>query len=591
MQERISQLQIDINRLVYNNLLYENKYEKIFQGFDNQSQTKLILHFQSYKAYKSSDLYEFSKSLIALFFLQSKNNLDFINNLNILPIFGFSSDQKNFIIAYEQTFDNISLLDMNTLTNTLMKKDLINSVAKCIQFLHSNHIYHLNIRTTSILVSQTENKPKFLISFISPFPSVDLEESDGYFPFCDLPYESIDMFMFGLFILQISQNQTLKNVILDFWCLLHEKKDENDESDQELQNLIKLGKLCTSTNSQKRPTFDYILEVLKIEPISSEFHETNFNEETFHQIIETNNSPFFILLRCHYLLSTNQKVEASKIYESLLDNCIALNNLGIYYFATDKAKSFEYFKKASDDGYFLAEINFGILIIRGSFHCFEKSEFGIDRMKGFKYVKDAALQGSVDGITKYTFDLYEFLEDQDCMEIIEKASYKMHKKITYDYYKEYLTSGEFEVKSDFTRRMEVAIDYEQPKFLNTAGVIESKKGNYVQGTVYFKKAAELGLREAQYNYAVALLLGQGCQRNVSEAAKWMEKSSQAKYIDGMFAYAMMLEKGVGVKENKLLANTLCNSASNERIKYIKRHEKSDTKYDEIIDVIQKISEE
>lgn len=58
-----------------------------------------------------------------------------------------------------------------------------------------------------------------------------------------------------------------------------------------------------------------------------------------------------------------------------------------------------------------------------------------------------------------------------------------------------------------------------------AGTIYLKRGMPEKAVDYFKKAAESGLAEAQHNYGMACLRGDGVEKNCSEAVEWLSKSA------------------------------------------------------------------
>ena len=60
---------------------------------------------------------------------------------------------------------------------------------------------------------------------------------------------------------------------------------------------------------------------------------------------------------------------------------------------------------------------------------------------------------------------------------------------------------------------------------------EGKNGcakNFVEAFKYFKKAADLGLKEAQFNLAQCYDQGIGVTKNTTEAVKWYRKAADVE---------------------------------------------------------------
>lgn len=55
------------------------------------------------------------------------------------------------------------------------------------------------------------------------------------------------------------------------------------------------------------------------------------------------------------------------------------------------------------------------------------------------------------------------------------------------------------------------------------------KGNYSEAVDCFRKAAEQGLAEGQYNLGMCYGKGQGVPRNFDEALKWIRKAAAQDY--------------------------------------------------------------
>jgi TPR repeat protein len=75
------------------------------------------------------------------------------------------------------------------------------------------------------------------------------------------------------------------------------------------------------------------------------------------------------------------------------------------------------------------------------------------------------------------------------------------------------------------------------------------QNNYQKSVNWYRKAAEQGLAEAQYNLAGMYLEGQGVLKNNQEAIKWYRKAAEQGFIGAQFAVGAMYEDGQGVQQN------------------------------------------
>lgn len=71
-----------------------------------------------------------------------------------------------------------------------------------------------------------------------------------------------------------------------------------------------------------------------------------------------------------------------------------------------------------------------------------------------------------------------------------------------------------------------------------------RKRNYTLAAHWFRKAAETGLPEAQFNYALCLDSGLGVKKDPLEAFGWYKKSAEAGFKYARFNYAMIIMYGM-----------------------------------------------
>jgi hypothetical protein len=87
----------------------------------------------------------------------------------------------------------------------------------------------------------------------------------------------------------------------------------------------------------------------------------------------------------------------------------------------------------------------------------------------------------------------------------------------------------------------------------SAGLDEAKaayeKGDYVDAFGEFKKLAEQGNAEAQWNLGVMYHEGQGMAPDYAEAAKWTRKAAEQGIADAQYNLGVMYYNGTGVPQD------------------------------------------
>ena len=81
---------------------------------------------------------------------------------------------------------------------------------------------------------------------------------------------------------------------------------------------------------------------------------------------------------------------------------------------------------------------------------------------------------------------------------------------------------------------------------------ENRPANYTLAVYWYKKAADKGIPEAQYNYASCLEAGRGTDRNLAEAFVWYKKSSDQNFQPAVFRMAQFHLTGVPDKSGRLI---------------------------------------
>ncbi len=74
---------------------------------------------------------------------------------------------------------------------------------------------------------------------------------------------------------------------------------------------------------------------------------------------------------------------------------------------------------------------------------------------------------------------------------------------------------------------------------------------------WFRKAADQGISDAQYNLGLLYLIGRGVSKNEAEAAAWFLKVAEQGQVDAEFGLGLMHESGRRVPKGKRPANPPC----------------------------------
>ena len=86
------------------------------------------------------------------------------------------------------------------------------------------------------------------------------------------------------------------------------------------------------------------------------------------------------------------------------------------------------------------------------------------------------------------------------------------------------------------------------------GKNKDNKANPVEAAIYFEKAANLGLKNAQYKLALLYDLGEGVPQDKQKALDWMLLAAAQDDLDAIYAAAVWLERGyLNGKEEPYLA--------------------------------------
>lgn len=70
---------------------------------------------------------------------------------------------------------------------------------------------------------------------------------------------------------------------------------------------------------------------------------------------------------------------------------------------------------------------------------------------------------------------------------------------------------------------------------------------------WYRKSAEQGVAEAQFNLAHCLATGRGTEMDYQESYVWMQKAAQQQIPEAQFLLGVMYHEGLGIKANAMQA--------------------------------------
>lgn len=529
------QFDLDPNRFSQKDLLYQNDNVSIERVLDSQANKTFIIHTLPLIGFEVSALSDFAKALL-------KNP----DNKYLLPLYGLVSTSTHIKIVYNDL--GVSIVDPNKL-NSDKKMEMLKTISKAVAYLHSKNISHLRIKVSSIFCTPDNNS--FFLGCITPVSIIDLENEDRRLPFYQQPLNSRDSYMFGLLIFELllDKIKTQKDLLKQFW------RFEEFPSDKPI---FELAKKCLLHDFKKRPSFNEILTFFGEEQIDID-NSCDSNQiliEASNQI----NNVFFLLIRGITYSSQNDYQNAIQVYKSdlLRDIPHAINNIAVLI-SKDKSdeslsKAADLFHQASDLGFATSQRNYSYALRNG---------IGVlkNHTEQINYLLKSAKQGFIDSL----FGLYTCLfEDSDpkCVKYLRRAAYKTYPPAIHMY--------GLLIEQGIGYPGDISINFfwvgAQNHYAYCLNNYATRIKDIRLSNQYWKEAAEIGSKHAQYNYAVSLLMGRGgVEINKEAAAALMKKSADQIYAPSMFDYALMLREGIGVPKNEEAAEELCIKAGKVRI--------------------------
>ena len=542
--------------------IYELQNETFEKSIDSENQNKkVIIHKLSMNAFQTQDLFEFSKFLFT-FFLNQKNNPN--ASKFILPFYGFASTFSHFIIVYEdvgaiQISPFSGSNEMKRLQNDNEKVRMLFQIADAVSYIHSLGGAHLRIKPSSIFFD--EKNDNYLIGYFTPPSIINIEDEDQDLPFFKQKLWTRDSFMFGILIYELFLNTDKESPLVfkrqsDIMKIFWEFKEFPKDSP-----ILELASKCIVNDPELRPPFPEIVsslaEILKINKTNTEYKPTTFSEkEMVHLIMQLKNAPFFQLLTGFIYSQMKNDQEALNAYRKppLDNNANALNNIAVLLYRMKNreslANSLKFMKKAADLGFAVSQRNYSVALLNG---------VGVDKDidESLKYLTLSANQGYIEANFGMFYELVS-KEDPQCSKYLRNAAKKTHPCALHMYGLAIETGLGFEGDKSLNF-FKLGADNHYPECLNNYA---TRINDIALSNKFWKEAAETGLRHAQYNYGVSLLMGRGVEPNREEGIRLIKLASDQHYPNAMFDYAIILRDNAKTPEELEEADKLCIEASN-----------------------------
>ena len=571
--------------------IINNKYASVTLVEDINSNNKYIVTTLSRKCESEQDQ--------KLFLTKISRISRISRHPSVLSIYGFCVNDFNnqpFPTIITEYLPNGTLGDLfkddcpaNLLQSFTPTKKFINfvGIAVGLRHLHFNYIQHGDLH------------PGYIVMDANFYPHIFTDGVSAkiydHFPYSKkVEFEANDVFSFSLIAYELISGR--KPIITE--------QSIPDISLIKSQYIRTFLQKCWSSKIYDRPKFTAIIDEIidHKEEFYSEFGNINKDEVTI----------YFNFLRDHLVQYSKHFKEAAdrdNIVAILMYGRILYNGYGVQ---TNKAEAAKYFKKAADRGSVVAMNSYGNMLSYGngvpkdleqaahyykmasdkgsivstnsndeasrpdivgtmdiaqgnindnaeSFNAMCHSELALDggeenvlkeKEKMVSYCKMLADKGDTDMMNNYAIMLQQGEEvpadNEEAARYFKMAVDRGNVLSMHNYA---VMLEDDEEKSMVYYKM--AADKGHPESINRYGqYLYDVKEDPVKAAKYFKTAADKGITDAMFNYAVIVDQGIGLDQNKFDAAKYYKMAADKGHQDAMFNYAMMLENGDGIETDK-----------------------------------------
>ena len=222
------------------------------------------------------------------------------------------------------------------------------------------------------------------------------------------------------------------------------------------------------------------------------------------------------------------------------------NKLGVCYYGgkvgvtKDPIQAVYWFRKAADQGYVAAQNNLG------NYYRYGETE---DPTQAVYWYRKAAEQGYADAQYElgycYRFSYGVTKDNAQAEEWYRKAAEQGH-----DIAQSILTVGWMqEAKDDFPKAIkgDKEAQYKIGWYYRYGS--HDVPENFVQAVYWYRKAAEQGYAEAQYELGYCYMGGNGVAEDETQAVSWYRKAAEQGHADAQLMMGHAYSRGSGVKQD------------------------------------------
>ena len=537
-----------------------------------------------------------------------------IISLHGISLTGFS-DFKNKPVIFTKYMVNKSLDDRiymskedptMILTNT-QKQIILYGIAKGMQYLHSKKIIHRDLKPANILLDENLY-PKICDFGLSKItPNIFLRKqsvtcgTSGYMApeVFNGSYDfHCDSYSFGIIVFEL-----INNNFIETFASISDRVSFN----QNIFNLkrppgmperfYELFLECIQEEAIKRPQFSDISQRLL------NYHLPSLNLDEFMIYVNSLNN-YFIPQQMEIQDSDSSGNEADYNYEkakefqegpnknpikaaNYMGKAARAGNTNAQYeyglmlkeaqgVVQDITQAYEFIKLAADDNHVNAQLAYAKMLSRNN----ELSE-------ATKYMKVAADNSCAEAQYYFSNMLKNGLgiqkNESESIKYLEKAANNNYPEAQYKY-------GKYLLKNNNTKQAEnylkLAADQKFTKAEYAYGVLlysRKEKASDNESAKYFQSAADKGDPKAQCALGMCFKSGRGIKKNSVEAFKYFKDSSDQNYPEGIYYYALELEKKKS-KKQRAEAKELFKKAADMKFPLAAEH------YAQIMESIDEISE-
>ena len=549
-----------------------NKVYSVLVKFFKQNKSELVrLETRLEKVEKNVNLLNWQNSI-------EYQEFDGVEYAELDPISKIVCLTKDFYDITKGNWSTSDLLLLKTAMSTieLNPKDVINYYDAIKVIAEDDKLKYKLFESTNLVPVK---EPQYLISAsgIQKISAVNNEEKhivssiEGYINEKGLKIENEELldevvqnYMAEKADVDLNVEVECYDFVLD---LLYNLQGYEEEADGYSGKMLKKAKKVLVPDGKLKENFDLIKEraekgnATAMYLLSQCFKLVDSNEDKFKEWLNKAVEAGEALAKIRWNSEFEQEKELDKdVLEEVLnmaenDNIYAMFELGRYYENNHAngilarvqkyPEAAEWYRKAAERGYVMAQVNLGYMHEHG---------LGVehDFDKAVEWYKKAAEQGDARAQLNLANGYYRRNNFDKAVEWLRKAAEQgdagAQSNLGIMYYMGKVVDQNFsEAEHWFRKAAEQGVDNAQ--FVLALMYYNGKliDQNYSEAEHWFRKAAEQGIKKAQYYLGYMYQHRKGVEQDYKEAIKWYSSAAEQGDVDAQFALGFMYYKGKGVE--------------------------------------------